>query len=462
MHNDTIAAIASATGQGGIGVVRVSGPRALEVGRQLTALQLQPRLAQFCEFKNDAGEIIDQGIALYFNAPHSYTGEDVIELQGHGNSYVLDDILQATIAGGARLAKPGEFSERAFLNNKIDLAQAEAIADIIASTNHAAARSAVASLSGAFSKKVNQLLDSLTHLRTYVEATIDFPEEDLDLLSDTTVAQLLGNTLTQLDSLLDQARQGRVIRDGLSLIIVGEPNTGKSSLLNQLAGDDLAIVSQHAGTTRDMLRENIVLDGLPLKLIDTAGLRSSNDEIEQEGIRRAGREIERAEIVFYLQECKSIEPASQPTRKTVAAQLFKHNIVLADETLLVIVNNKIDLIGAAPTRIDDRSLQHNCASVAISAKHKQGLELLSDCVRQFCGLTQASETTFTARRRHLDSLQRCQQQLRNARQQLAGYGAAELFAEDLRQCQQLLGEITGEFSSDALLGEIFSSFCIGK
>lgn len=462
MHNDTIAAIASATGQGGIGVVRISGPNALEVGRRLTEQQLQPRRAQFCTFKNSAGEVIDQGIALYFSAPHSYTGEDVVELQGHGNSYVLDDILQAAIALDARLANPGEFSERAFLNNKIDLAQAEAIADIIASTNHSAARSAVASLSGAFSKKINLLLDSLTRLRTYVEATIDFPEEDLDLLSDERVTQLLSKTLAQLAGVLAQAKQGRVIRDGLSLIIVGEPNTGKSSLLNQLAGDDLAIVSQHAGTTRDILRENIVLDGLPLKLIDTAGLRSSDDEIEQEGIRRAGHEIERAEIVFFLQNCKSGELTEQPTRNAVAAQLANYNIALAEDSLLVIVNNKIDLIGISPARLDDQSLRDNCASVAISAKHNQGLELLSSCVRQFCGLAQASETTFTARRRHLNILQRCQTQLCNARDQMAGDGAAELFAEDLRQCQQLLGEITGEFSSDALLGEIFSSFCIGK
>ncbi|MBT8149198.1 MAG: tRNA uridine-5-carboxymethylaminomethyl(34) synthesis GTPase MnmE, partial [Gammaproteobacteria bacterium] len=435
MHNETIAAIASASGQGGIGVVRISGPAALNIGQNISGFALKPRYAQFCDFKNAAGDTIDQGIALFFNAPHSFTGEDVVELQGHGNSFVLDDILQSAIALGARLAKPGEFSERAFLNNKIDLAQAEAIADIIASSNHAAARSAVASLAGEFSETINDLLASLTRLRVYVEATIDFPDEEIDLPGDTQLQKMLEGTQAQLHSVLAKAKQGRVIRDGLSLIIVGEPNTGKSSLLNRLAGEELAIVNQQAGTTRDMLREHIMLDSLPLKLIDTAGLRDSTDEIEQEGIRRAGREIERADIVFFLQDYSDTTIDPCPARSSIKQQLQQYNIKLGDNTLLVVVNNKIDLRDQPPARLDDANSSgatlQNYAAVAISARYDQGIDLLSTCIRQFFGLAQAAETTFTARLRHLDSLQHCRQQLDRAQQQIRAAGAAELIAEDL-------------------------------
>ena len=268
MNTETIAAIATAAGSGGIGVIRVSGPKARAIGEIMTGSTLLPRHALFADFKNAVDSVIDQGIAIYFSAPHSFTGEDVVELQGHGNRFVLDDILQRTLSLGARLAKPGEFSERAFLNNKIDLAQAEAIADIIESTNASAARNAVQSLSGEFSNKIHALLEALTQLRIYIEATIDFPEEEIDLKTDAYVQTALSKTVDHLQAVLQQAKQGSIIRDGLSLIIVGEPNTGKSSLLNKLAGDDIAIVSEQAGTTRDMLRETIMIDGLPLKLID--------------------------------------------------------------------------------------------------------------------------------------------------------------------------------------------------
>ena len=462
MANETIAAIATAPGRGGIGIVRLSGPDAMMIGQHIAGHSLRPRHAHFCSFKTNDGVVIDQGIAFYFNAPHSFTGEDVVELHGHGNSFVLDDILQRVVQLGARLAKPGEFSERAFLNDKIDLAQAEAIADIIESTNHSAARSAVQSLSGEFSKKIQLLLEALTRLRTYIEATIDFPEEEIDLQTNQFVRQSLEKILNHLDTVFQQARQGSIIRDGLALIIVGEPNTGKSSLLNRLAGNELAIVNQHAGTTRDVLRENIVLDGLPLKLIDTAGLRASTDEVEQEGIRRAGREIANAEIVFYLQDCSAPNINLNPARIDVCQQLAHYKIDLPDSALLMIVNNKIDLTDDTPALLSNPDESHNYAAVSISAKHGLGLELLSDQIRLFCGIGNSAENTFTARSRHLDILQRCQQQLTSAREQLIAQGAAELFAEDLRQTQQLLGQITGEFRSDELLGEIFSSFCIGK
>lgn len=458
MNTETIAAIATAAGSGGIGVIRVSGPKARAIGEIMTGSTLLPRHALFADFKNAVDNVIDQGIAIYFSAPHSFTGEDVVELQGHGNRFVLDDILQRTLSLGARLAKPGEFSERAFLNNKIDLAQAEAIADIIESTNASAARNAVQSLSGEFSKKIHALLEALTQLRIYIEATIDFPEEEIDLKTDAYVKTALSKTVDHLQAVLRQAKQGSIIRDGLSLIIVGEPNTGKSSLLNKLAGDDIAIVSEQAGTTRDMLRETIMIDGLPLKLIDTAGLRISLDEIEQEGIRRAGQEVERADIIFYLQDCNVKHVDLQPSRHYVAEQLAQYKIALPKNTLLVVVNNKIDLKQKRPEVLSASGLDRNYAAVAISAKEALGLDLLAEQIRLFCGLSNHTETSFTARRRHLDILERCHQQLLLAFEQ----PAAELLAEDLRLTQHLLGEITGGFSSDELLGEIFSSFCIGK
>ncbi|MDG2077960.1 MAG: tRNA uridine-5-carboxymethylaminomethyl(34) synthesis GTPase MnmE [Pseudomonadales bacterium] len=458
MNTETIAAIATAAGSGGIGVIRVSGPKARAIGEIMTGSTLLPRHALFADFKNAVDNVIDQGIAIYFSAPHSFTGEDVVELQGHGNRFVLDDILQRTLSLGARLAKPGEFSERAFLNNKIDLAQAEAIADIIESTNASAARNAVQSLSGEFSKKIHALLEALTQLRTYIEATIDFPEEDIDLKTNAYVQTALSKTVDHLQAVLRQAKQGSIIRDGLSLIIVGEPNTGKSSLLNKLAGDDIAIVSEQAGTTRDMLRETIMIDGLPLKLIDTAGLRISLDEIEQEGIRRAGQEVERADIIFYLQDCNVKHVDLQPSRHYVAEQLAQYKIALPKNTLLVVVNNKIDLKQKRPEVLSASGLDRNYAAVAISAKEALGLDLLAEQIRLFCGLSNHTETSFTARRRHLDILERCHQQLLLAFEQ----PAAELLAEDLRLTQHLLGEITGAFSSNELLGEIFSSFCIGK
>ena len=458
MNTETIAAIATAAGSGGIGVIRVSGPKARAIGEIMTGSTLLPRHALFADFKNAVDNVIDQGIAIYFSAPHSFTGEDVVELQGHGNRFVLDDILQRTLSLGARLAKPGEFSERAFLNNKIDLAQAEAIADIIESTNASAARNAVQSLSGEFSKKIHALLEALTQLRIYIEATIDFPEEEIDLKTDAYVKTALSKTVDHLQAVLRQAKQGSIIRDGLSLIIVGEPNTGKSSLLNKLAGDDIAIVSEQAGTTRDMLRETIMIDGLPLKLIDTAGLRISLDEIEQEGIRRAGQEVERADIIFYLQDCNVKHVDLQPSRHYVAEQLAQYKIALPKNTLLVVVNNKIDLKQKRPEVLSASGLDRNYAAVAISAKEALGLDLLAEQISLFCGLSNHTETSFTARRRHLDILERCHQQLLLAFEQ----PAAELLAEDLRLTQHLLGEITGVFSSDELLGEIFSSFCIGK
>ncbi|NNC55596.1 MAG: tRNA uridine-5-carboxymethylaminomethyl(34) synthesis GTPase MnmE, partial [Pseudomonadales bacterium] len=328
--NDTIAAIATPGGRGGIGVVRVSGPGAQAIGEKISSATLRARHAHLCDFSDAKQRTIDRGIALYFVGPHSYTGEDVLELQGHGNSFVLEELLQRTFELGARPARPGEFTERAFLNDKIDLAQAEAIADTIASNSRAAARSAVASLVGEFSGKVNRLLESLTQLRTYVEATIDFPEEEIDLPGDAFVAKHLNETLANIHTVLLQASTGNIIRDGLSVVIVGAPNAGKSSLLNRLSGEDIAIVSETAGTTRDALRADIELGGIPLRLVDTAGLRESADAIEREGIRRAGEQIASADIVLFVKDANSElnnkQRDAQQTRDEIAGELARYGV----------------------------------------------------------------------------------------------------------------------------------------
>ena len=455
MHDqqDTIVAVATAPGRGGIGVVRLSGRDAKKIAARLApgVPEPQPRHAHFARFV-DHDEVIDEGLLLYFPGPNSFTGEEVIELQGHGGPVLLDRIVRTCIRLGARQARPGEFSLRAFLNDRMDLTQAEAIADLIDAGTESAARAAVNSLQGAFSDAVNELVEGLIQLRMYVEAAIDFPEEEIDFLADSTVAADLAALMKKVAEVMDRAQQGRLLREGFNIVIAGRPNAGKSSLLNALAGTDAAIVTDIPGTTRDVLRETIQLDGLPLNIIDTAGLRESPDIVEQEGIRRAWAEMEKADLLLVVAD------ASQPTA-TVLEQLLPGNAQqltkLRAHQLLVL--NKLDLCNEAP------EAPAQLDTVAVSAKTGDGMDKLRTRLKDLAGYHQVSGTgTFSARRRHLDALRQAQAALQRGHAQLQQHQAGELLAEDLRAAQQALEEITGAFSSDDLLGRIFSSFCIGK
>jgi tRNA modification GTPase len=454
---DTIAAIATAPGRGGIGIIRLSGPQALIIGQAICAnlfeKSLVARKAYFTKFVDNQGNALDEGLLLYFQAPNSFTGEDVVELQGHGGPVVLDLILQTAVKHGARLARPGEFSERAFLNNKLDLAQAEAIADLIDAGSQQAARSAIQSLQGVFSTRVNELLEALITLRLYVEAAIDFPEEEIDFLADGQILALLSHVEAALATVMQEAKQGVLLRDGMRVVIAGSPNAGKSSLLNALAGNDVAIVTDIAGTTRDVLREHIQLDGLPLHIIDTAGLRESPDIVEKEGIRRAYQEVDKADCVLFVYDASL--PSEHP--KNTLANFFP---VLP--TNLLLVANKCDLLGEAPNR---HSVEINGVSlkqVQLCAKQGLGLELLATELKAMMGYAGSHEGSFSARRRHLAALDLTNGHLQQARIALVEHYAGELAAEDLRLAQQCLSEITGAFTPDDLLGKIFSSFCIGK
>ena len=460
MDNDTITAIATAAGKGGIGIVRLSGPKSLVIAAQLTQTDLSPRHALFTSFVDSSYEKIDEGIALYFPRPHSFTGEDVVELQGHGGAVVLNLLLAETVKLGARIARPGEFSERAFLNDKIDLVQAEAIADIIESRSETAARSAMRSLSGEFSKKIHALTNDITKLRIYVEAAIDFPEEEVDFVSDGYVLNELELLINSTEAIWQQAKQGSLIRDGVSVVIIGKPNAGKSSLLNLLAGDDLAIVNQRAGTTRDILREDIQIDGLPLRIIDTAGLRDSDDEIEQEGIRRAKKEIEKADVILFMRDAVTEGVLPEDKKQTIESihkELLSFEITPLESTSFIVVNNKIDMSGASA------SVNSNdyFTEVSLSAKTGDGFSLFTESLKTLCGFSQ-SENNFVARSRHIEAIDNARGYILEGKKQLLENQAGELLAEDLRQAQNYLGTITGKVSSDDLLGEIFSSFCIGK
>lgn len=450
---DTIAAIATATGRGGVGIVRVSGPKATLVAEQLLKIKLQPRHAHYCNFSNRSGEILDQGIALFFPGPNSFTGEDVLELQGHGGPVILDLLLREITQLGIRLARPGEFSERAFLNDKLDLAQAEAIADLIDATSEQAARNALHSLQGAFSKRIHELVEALIHLRIYVEASIDFPEEEIDFLSDGKVARDLDNIIEKLERVFKEARQGVLVRDGMRVVIAGRPNAGKSSLLNALSGRDSAIVTSIEGTTRDVLREHIHIDGMPLHIIDTAGLRDSPDEVEQIGIQRAWQEIQQADRVLLLID-------SRQSQLTDPREIWPDFVnKLQDRSKITLVRNKIDLSKEAAGLFTSNS---GDLYVGISAATGAGIDALKEHLKTIMGFSGSGEGGFTARRRHLDALERAQSFLASGKAQLQGYAAGELLAEDLRHAQNALSEITGEFTPDDLLGRIFSSFCIGK
>jgi tRNA modification GTPase len=442
---DTIAAIATPPGNGGVGIVRISGSRVTEMAGQLLAKPLTPRLAQYTPFFDAEHGVIDSGIALYFPGPASYTGEDVLELQGHGGSVVLDMVLRRVLSLGARLANPGEFTERAFLNNKLDLAQAEAVADLIESSTEQSARSAQMSMQGVFSALINDLVEELTELRTYVEAAIDFVEEEIDFLSDGIVENRIIDLIDRIEQIQQTAKQGRLLRDGMTVVLAGKPNAGKSSLLNALAGHEAAIVTDIAGTTRDVLRERIQLDGMPLHIIDTAGLRESDNPVEQEGVRRAHVEIRKADLILLLIDAR--EPDAEAIRQT-----------LPDNIPITEIYNKIDLLGGTPEMIESAGR----AQIYLSIKTGEGMDVLTRHLKQSVGYNGSTEHVFIARRRHLEALSQGHAFAASALYQLQNNHAGELVAEDLRQAQNALAEITGQFTSDDLLGKIFSSFCIGK
>lgn len=452
IDTDTIAAVATAPGRGGVGVIRISGPKVAEIADAVLGGLPEARYASFRRFRNQAGSVVDEGVALYFPAPNSFTGEDVLELQGHGGPVILDALLRALVELGVRLARPGEFSERAFLNDKIDLAQAEAIADLIDASSEQAARCALRSLQGEFSQRIHALTEGLIQLRIYVEAAIDFPEEEIDFLADSKVGEDLQALIDQLQVIFAEAQQGALIQEGMTVVIAGKPNAGKSSLLNALSGRESAIVTDIEGTTRDVLRERIHLDGMPLHIIDTAGLRDSDDPVEQEGIRRAWQEIEKADQILFVID--SNQPYSLDPRDNWPEYFAR----FPERDNITFVLNKVDLSGLATQVAEDQGHQ----VIPLSAKHNDGLQNLTKHLKDCMGYSGAGEGSFTARRRHIQALQQAQQLLNNGQQQLQQAAAGELLAEDLRLAQQALGEITGEFTTDDLLGRIFSSFCIGK
>ncbi len=446
----TIAAIATPPGRGGVGVIRLSGPKSYAIAEALTQKQLpKARFAGFRQFYEASGEVMDEGLVICFPNPNSFTGEDVVELQGHGGPVIQNALLARLLELGATAAKAGEFSMRAFENGKLDLVQAEAIADLIDATSQAAARSAVRSLQGAFSTKVNTVLEKLIHLRLHVEAAIDFPEEEIDFLADGKILALLDDVASSVTAVQQSARQGQLLREGLQVVIAGKPNAGKSSLLNALAGIERAIVTDIAGTTRDVLHEKITLNGLPITLTDTAGLRETGDVVEKEGIRRAIKEIEQADLLLLVYDLSQGEDPLQ-----LAQEYFADHL---EPKRLMLIGNKADLTGAEAVIGDYQGFRH----ITVSAKQETGVQSLIDAITAHAGF-QPEENTFIARTRHLDAMKRTQYYLAEAREQLVDYHAGELVAESLRLAQNALGEITGDFSADDLLGKIFGSFCIGK
>ncbi|MCI0509466.1 tRNA modification GTPase trmE [Chromohalobacter marismortui] len=451
-RQDTIAAIATPPGRGGVGIVRISGPASRTLAEGILGHCPAARHAYYGPFRNANGGVIDEGIAIFFPGPHSFTGEDVLELQGHGGPVIMDLLLERCVTLGARLARPGEFSERAFLNDKLDLAQAEAIADLIDASSRAAAENALRSLQGEFSSRVAALVDKLIELRMFVEAAIDFPEEEIDFLADGKVAAMLDEVHLTLGEVRAAAGQGALMREGMNVVIAGRPNAGKSSLLNALTERDSAIVTDIEGTTRDVLREYIHLDGMPLHVIDTAGLRDTPDAIEKIGVARAWEEIEKADRVLLLVDAAT-------TTQTDPMQLWPEFVArLPHPERLTLVRNKIDESGENA----ESDLSTTPPLVRMSAITGEGVDNLKEHLKTVMGFDATTEGRFSARRRHLDALDRADQALDNGIAQLQGHGAGELLAEDLREAQHALAEITGEFTADDLLGEIFGSFCIGK
>lgn len=445
---DTIAALATPPGRGGIGIVRISGPQVPTIAPALLGAAPEPRVAEWHRFRDEAGEVLDEGLALFFPAPRSFTGEDVLELHGHGGPVILDLLLARVLALGARPARPGEFTERAFLNDKLDLAQAEAVADLIEAGTRAAARAAARSLSGAFSGAVQHLAEGVTALRVYVEAAIDFPDEEVDFLGDGAVQARLSALREQLDAVAAGAHQGQLLRDGMTVVIAGRPNAGKSSLLNRLSGEDTAIVTEVPGTTRDVLRARIQIAGMPIHIVDTAGLRASADPVEQEGVRRAWREIETADrILLVVDDREGITAEDEATLRR-----------LPTAVPVTVVHNKIDLTGRPPGPAEAAY----GALVALSARTGVGVDDLQAHLAEAVGFHPQDQAPYLARRRHLDALARARTHLEAAQVQLVDFRAGELVAEELRLAQVHLGEITGAVTSDDLLGRIFATFCIGK
>lgn len=450
---DTIAAIATAPGRGGVGIVRISGPNAKKIAEQFIGHCPPARVAQYRGFLNSEKTLLDNGVALFFEAPNSFTGEDVLELQGHGGPVILDMLLAQALKYGARLARPGEFSERAFLNDKLDLAQAEAIIDLINASSQQAAKNAVNSFTGVFSKKIQVLVESLIHLRMYVESAIDFPEEEIDFLSDGKIATGLSQLLQQSSSVLDQAQQGVLMRDGMKVVIAGRPNAGKSSLLNALSEKDIAIVTDIAGTTRDVLREQIHIDGMPLHIVDTAGLRESPDKVEKIGIERAWQEIDSADRILLIIDTTD---QNQLDISNHWPEFLNHP---HRKTQLTVLYNKVDQSAFVKPM---ESTGNPSQWLSLSAKTGQGIEALKDHLKAVMGFSNTAETGFSARRRHLKAIETARDHITNGEHQLQHYAAGELLAEDLRLAQQSLSEITGTYTADDLLGQIFGSFCIGK
>lgn len=442
---ETICAIASAIGQSGIGIIRVSGPLARSIAKQILHTDIKPRYAYYGGFYGNDDSIIDKGVAILFSAPNSFTGEDVVEFHGHGGSSVLRKLLETIIESNVRLAEPGEFTKRAFLNGKMDLIQAEAVQDLIQSNSEESALSAVRSLTGEFSAKINKILSELVSLRVFVEATIDFSDEEIDFLESHEVSNKLDSLKKSLIDILNTATQGAILRDGIHVAIAGKPNAGKSSLLNTLTKQSSAIVTHIAGTTRDVLKETIYVEGMPVHIIDTAGLHNSDDVIEQEGIRRAHKEINNADLVLLVYDSRDSE-----LDLTILPDSVK-------DKPKIVIKNKIDLVDLKPRihKVD------NLMEIAISAKNGEGIDLVRGALSEFAGLNSSIEGVFLARKRHINAIEETLVFISNAIEQLE-QGSSELVAEDLRQAGLQLSQVTGEFSSDDLLGEIFTSFCIGK
>ncbi|NKC15718.1 MAG: tRNA uridine-5-carboxymethylaminomethyl(34) synthesis GTPase MnmE [Gammaproteobacteria bacterium] len=440
---DTIVAVATPPGVGGIGIIRISGPATLYIAQTVLGILPEPRTAIFRSFFDNTGQILDQGIALYFPAPDSYTAEHVLELQAHGSPVVLDMLLKTICQAGARLARPGEFTERAFLNNKLDLAQAEAVADLINAGSIAAARGAARSLQGEFSKAVYALVERLIELRTYVEVAIDFPDEDIDLLESAGIAGQLNTLASAIQALRAQTEQGVVLREGVRVVLSGPPNAGKSSLLNALVRYDAALVTDVAGTTRDIIRERLNLDGMPLEIADTAGLRDSHDPIEQMGMSRAREAAATADIVLIVLDDNEALDNQMPDVPTDATRIT--------------VRNKIDLSGTLPRYVQDGDTH----TVWMSAKTGEGMDNLRYALRTAAGY-EPKETLFMARRRHLEAIDTCARHVHAARELIDHNPDLVLIAEELRLAHRHIGEVVGEFTTEDLLGAIFSSFCIGK
>lgn len=452
---ETIAAIATAPGRGGIGIVRVSGPAVPQIARALLGRLPEPRIASFAPFRDANGGILDEGLALYFPAPHSYTGEHVLELQGHGGPMVLEEVLAAVLAAGARRAAPGEFTQRAYLNDKLDLAQAEAVADLIDAGSREAARAALRSLQGSFSVEVDALVEALIELRMWVEAAIDFPEEEIDFLADRALQARLADLRARFARVTQAARVGRVLRDGMTVVIAGRPNAGKSSLLNALAGHEAAIVTAIPGTTRDVLREYLSIDGMPLHVIDTAGLHEAQDPVEREGIRRARLEMERADRLLFVIDA---------SLDAQAAAWQAESANLSTGLPVTLVFNKVDLLDVAARRALEATVlpERIAARVLVSARDGTGLDSLRAHLKDCMGFRSIDAGAISARARHLEALAVAERHTDSALRQLTDSKAGELVAEELRAAQRALQEITGEFASDDLLGRIFGSFCIGK